>query len=224
MPNVPAKLSIKGKRFEILVDAEKAIQLKQGKPVSISNVLATDTIFNDIKKGLKASGADLNSAFGTEDSNAIAEKIIKSGEIEIPSEFKNKEREDKVKQAIDFLARNALDPATGKPHTPSRIQSALQQAGVNFDNRPIEDQMPKILDKLRPIIPIKIETKKLQIRIPAVHTGRAYGLLQEYKEKEEWLGNGDLQVTINIPAGMQMAFYDKLNGITHGSAIVEEVK
>ena len=60
--------------------------------------------------------------------------------------------------------------------------------------------------------------------VPAVHTGKVYGLLQEYKEKEDWLGNGDLQITLNIPVGIQMEFYDKLNGITHGSAISEEIK
>jgi ribosome maturation protein SDO1 len=224
MPNVPAKLTIKGKHFEVLVDAEKAIQLRQGKPVSIQNVLAFGTVFHDIKKGLKCSEADLTATFGTSDANTIGEKIIKSGEIEVPAEFRDKAREDKIKQVVDFLAKNALDPVTGRPHSASRIESALQQAGVNLDNRPIEEQISKVLDKLRPIIPIKIETKKLVVRVPAIHTGKVYGLLQEYKEKEEWLGNGDLQVTLNLPAGMQMAFYDKLNGITHGSAVVEEIK
>ena len=49
-------------------------------------------------------------------------------------------------------------------------------------------------------------------------------MLQEYKEKEEWLGNGDLSVVLNIPIGLQMEFYDKLNSVTHGSAMTEEVK
>jgi ribosome maturation protein Sdo1 len=142
----------------------------------------------------------------------------------VPSEYKAKEREDKVKQAVDWLSKNAMDPGTGKPHTPGRIQDAIKTAGINLDNRPIEEQMSNILAKIKVIIPIRIETKKLRVRIPAVHTGKAYGIIKEYMEKEDWLSNGDLQVTINIPAGMQMAFFDKLNAITHGSAIVEEIK
>ena len=71
---------------------------------------------------------------------------------------------------------------------------------------------------------IKIETKRLKIVIPAMHSGKAYSLIKEYREKEEWLNNGDLQVIVNIPAGLQLEFYDKLNGITHGSSIVEEIK
>ena len=68
------------------------------------------------------------------------------------------------------------------------------------------------------------ETKKIKIKIPAEHTGRAYGLIQDYKEKEEWLSNGSLEVILNIPTGIQSDFYDKLNNITHGSALTEEIK
>ena len=224
MTSVEAKLSIRGKRFEILVDPEKAVQLKRGLPVSIDNVLVTDDIYYDIKKGLKASIADLKTFFGTDDIKIIAEKIIKQGEVNVPAEFRKAEQENKIKQVVDFLSRNAVDPATGKPHTQKRIETALQQAGVNIENKPIDQQISGILDKLRVVLPIKIETKRLKILVPAVHTGKVYNLLKDYKEKEEWLSNGDLQCIINLPAGLQLEFYDKLNGITHGSSLVEEIK
>ena len=95
---------------------------------------------------------------------------------------------------------------------------------MNIQNVPIEKQIPEIVEKLRKIIPLKIETKKLRIKIPSVHTGKVYGLIQEYKESEDWLANGDLEVVLNIPVGIQMEFYDKLNGVTHGSATSEEMK
>ncbi len=224
MPNVPAKLSIKGKRYEILVDVDGAILVRQGKPVSMANVVVSECVFHDMKKGLRASEKDLTADFGTGEIGVIAERIIKNGEVNIPQEYRDSERENKIKQVIDFLSKNAMDPATGKPHTPARIKSAIESAGVSLDNRPVEEQISKVLDKIRPIIPIKIETKKLSIMIPAIHTGKVYGLITEYKEKEEWLNNGDLNVVINLPAGMQMSFYDKLNAVTHGSAIVKELK
>ena len=224
MAQVPAKLSIKGKRYEILVDVDGAIAVKQGKAVSMGNVVVSDAVFSDLKKGIRVSEADLIKDFGTKDINVIAERIIKNGEVNIPSEYRDQERENKIKQVIDFLVRNAMNPVTNRPYTPDLIKSSMERAGVNVDNRPIDEQIPKIMDKLRPILPIRIETKKLEIKIPAVHTGKVYGLITEYKEKEEWLNNGDLSVIINLPAGMQMAFYDKLNAVTHGSAIVQEIK
>jgi ribosome maturation protein SDO1 len=224
MTQVPAKLSLKGKRYEILVDVDKAIQLRQGKPVSMANVVVTDCVFTDLKKGTRASEKDLTADFGTTDIGVIASRIIKNGEVNIPAEYREKEQENKSKQVIDFIVRNAMNPTTNKPYTPDLIKSSIEKAGVNIDNRPVEEQISKVLEKLRVILPIKIETKKLEIKVPAIHTGKVYGLVNEYKEKEEWLNSGDLKVVINLPSGMQMAFYDKLNAVTHGSAIVEEIK
>jgi len=224
MVNVEAKLRIKGKNFEILVDVDKALQFKKGMNVSMQNVLAVSEIFYDFKKGLKASKADLKEFLGTEDINKAAEKIIKQGEVNIPQEYRDKEQENKVKQVVDFLARNALDSRTGKPYTPNTIEAGLKQAGIKIENKPVDAQIADIISKLRTVLPIRIETKRLKITIPAVHSGKVYNIIKEYKEKEDWLANGDLQVTVNLPAGLQMEFYDKLNGITHGSSIVEEIK
>jgi len=224
MGNVEAKLRIKGKVFGVLVDSDKAIELKGGKSVNIGEVLTADVVYSDIKKGMKASNSDLEGVFGTTDINVVAEKIIKSGELQVPAEYKNKKREEKLKQIIEFLARNAMDPQSGKPHTPERIKTVIEQSGVNIEDKPIEEQMPKVLDKIKTIIPIKVETKTLKITIPAEHTGRAYAIVKDFKESEKWKDNGDLECLIKLPAGMQMDFYDKLNNITHGAAIAEEIK
>lgn len=223
MVNVEARLKVKGKEFAILVDVDKALEFKK-KGGNIDDITATSEIFYDLKKGLKVSDSDLKECFGTTDVKEVAEKIIKRGEVVLPSEYKKKELDNRVKQVIDFLARNAVDPTTGNPHTGARIEQAIQQAGIKIENKPIEGQIGRIVSKLKETFPIKIETKKLKITVPSVHTGKVYGLLQEYKEKEQWLENGDLVVIINIPVGLEMDFYDKLNGITHGSAIVEEMK
>lgn len=224
MANTEARIKIKNKNFEILVDLDKAIDFKKGKNVLPQEYLAINIVFSDQKKGLKASEKDLAEAFGTSDIFAVAEKILKSGELVLPQEYKKKEQEGKRKQVVDFLAKNAIDPMTKRPHTPTRIEEALDKIGANIDNRPIEEQIPRIIEELKKVLPIKIENKKIIIRVPAMYTGKAYGLLQSYKEKEEWLNNGDLSCTINLPVGLQMEFYDKLNSITHGSAIAEEVK
>ena len=224
MSQVEAKIKINGRTFGILVDSIKAIAVKEGKSKVTGEVLATNEIFSDIKKGMRAGADEVMTAFGTNDIFKIAEKIIKSGELQIPAEYKNKQREEKIKQIIDFISRNAVDPKTSRPHTQERIKLALEQSGVNIDNRTVEEQISTIMEKLKEVIPIKIETKKLKVTIPAAHTARAYIVVKSFKEKEEWLNNGDLLCIINVPSGLQMDFYDKLNGVTHGAALVEEVK
>lgn len=224
MAQTTARIKQKGKNFEILVDLDDAVRFKKTGQGAIHNILEIDTIFSDHKKGFKAAASDLNSCFGTDDVYQISETILKNGEILLTQEYRDEEKEKKIKQVVEFLSRNAVDPRTGLPHTPERIKNVLEEAGVNITNRNIEEQIPEIIDKISGKIAIKIQTKRIKITIPAIHTGKAYGIVSPYKISEDWLSDGSLQCIIQIPAGLLMEFYDKLNSVTHGSALTEEMK
>tara|TARA_B100000315_G_C14554187_1_gene577328 strand:+ start:755 stop:1429 length:675 start_codon:yes stop_codon:yes gene_type:complete len=221
--NTIARIKQGKKHFEIIVDLDKALGFKKGTNVS-SDFLETDKVFTDSKKGEVASGSDLKEAFGTEDVNSISEKIVKSGEVLVTQEHRDEETEKRFKQVVDFLSNNAIDPQTGNPITAERIKSALEQSNVNIKNAPIEPQINDILSELNKIIPIKIQTKKIKVTVPAVYTGVVYGLMSPYKASENWLSNGDLEITINLPTGSTLSVYDKLNSMTHGTALTEEIK
>tara|TARA_Y100000296_G_scaffold16254_1_gene19006 strand:- start:845 stop:1525 length:681 start_codon:yes stop_codon:yes gene_type:complete len=220
--NTIARIKQGGKNFEIIVDLDKALEFK--KDGSSSDFLETDKIFTDSKKGFAASESDLNESFGTNNSQEISEKIVKSGEVLITQEHRNEEKEKKFRQVIEFLSNNSMDPQTGNPITSERIKSALEQSHVNIKNIPIENQINDIVSEISKIIPIKIETKKIKVTVPAIHTGKVYGVVNQYKEQENWLDNGDLEIILKIPSGIIMDFYDKLNSVTHGSALTEEIK
>jgi len=224
MTDTTAKLRHEHKIFETMVDLDSAMKLRKGESVDINEVVRDNVIWTDLKKGLKAGNDDLEKAFGTTEFNSIVEKIVRKGNLEVTQEYRDEALETKRKQVVDFLVRNAIDSRTNRPFTPDIIDSAIKQAGVKIENQPVDRQIKGIVEDLKTIIPIKIETKKIKIKIPAEHTGRAYGLIQEYKEKEEWLGDGSLEAVLNIPVGIQSDFYDKLNGITHGSAITSEIR
>lgn len=222
MTQTTARIKQAGKPFEIIVDLEKAIAFR--KTGQGNDFLESDRIFTDVKKGFTAKESDLKSAFGTDDIYEVAEKIVKNGEVLLTQDFRDEEREKKVKQVVDFLSRNALNPQTKMPHTPDRIKKALDEAHVNIKNGSIENQIQDIIEAISKVLPIKIETKKIKITIPAIHTGKMYGMVAQYKESEEWLSNGDLEVVVGIPAGIVMDFYDKLNSATHGAILTEEIK
>jgi len=222
MTQIIARIKQAGKHFEIIVNLDDALKFKKGEITSIE--AEGDKIFTDSKKGMVASNSDLNEAFGTTNLSDVVNKIIKNGEILVSQEHRDEEKEKKFKQIVDFLTNNTLDPKTGNPHTPERIKNALEEAHINIKNVPIENQIKDIVLEISEIIPIKIETKKIKITVPAIHTGKAYGVINQYKEQEKWLDDGSLEVIVNIPAGMIMNFYDKLNTFTHGSALTEEIK
>ena len=224
MTQTTARIKQAGKPFEIIVDLDKALEFKKGTSSSVDFLDAGSPVFTNSKKGMVAPNNDLKEAFGTTDVNTIAEKIVKNGEVLLTQEHRDEEREGKLRQVIDFLATNSMDPQTGNPHTAERIKNALEQSNVNIKNVPVENQIKEIVESISKILPIKLDTKKVKITIPAIHTGKAYGIVGQYKEEEKWLDNGDLQITVGVPSGMIMDFYDKLNSVTHGSAVTEEIK
>jgi len=222
MTDTTARLKKAGMDFEILVDLDEALKFK--KRLSDFLSIGGDRIFRDLKKGNVASKDDLEIAFKTTNVDEIGKIIIKQGEVLTDQEHRDEEKEKRVKQVVDFLSKNAIDAQTGNPLSPGKIKTALEQASILIKNAPIDSQIKEILEKLSLILPIKIETKKIRILVPAIQTGRVYGLLTQYKEKENWLNDGSLEVVVSIPAGITLEFYDKLNSMTHGSAITEEIK
>ncbi len=216
-----ARLKKGSLHFEILIDMAEALQVKKG----LSDFLDVhgDRIFTNARKGDVASHNDLEVSFGTSDVAEIGKIIVKQGEVLVDQAHRDEEKDKKIKQVVDFLTTNAMDPQTGNPISPERIKSALEESHVNIKNVPVQDQVQDILDAISKIIPIKIETRKIKITVPAVQTGKVYGLVAQYKEKENWLNDGSLEVVVNIPGEIVIDFYDKLNSMTHGSALTEEI-
>jgi ribosome maturation protein SDO1 len=220
--NTIARITKAGKHFEIIVDMKDALAVRK-KESNFLNVEG-DTVFTNVKKGDRASKDDLEVVFGTSDITEIAKTIVSQGEVLISQEVRSEEQEKKFKQIINFFVTNAIDAQSGNPYTESRIRNALEEIHINIKNTPVDQQIQEILPKLSAIIPIKLDTKKVKITIPAIQTGKAYGVIAQYKKEESWKDNGDLEVIVEVPSGIIMDFFEKLNNITHGSAVTEEIK
>ncbi|MCR4284998.1 MAG: ribosome assembly factor SBDS [archaeon] len=224
MTQTTARIKRGSKNYEILVDLEEALKFrKDPERGNINTVVVTNAIFYNLKSGEHASQEDLESAFGTRDITEVAAKIIKSGEIERTVESIRADQNKRYKQVVEFLSRNAVSPE-GRPYTPDRIMKALSEANVNVKNKPIEFQVGEILDQLSKILPIRIEKKKVKLTIPAIHTGKAYGIIKEFMTEEKWKENGNLEAIVEMPSGLIFDFYDRLNSATQGSVMSEELK
>lgn len=215
---VIAHLTLEGKKFEIYVDPELAELYKEGKKPDVKNILVVQEIFTNAKKGERAKQSDLEKAFGTSDIDKITEIILKKGIINLTTEQKRKKVEEKKKQIVALIAREAIDPRTNAPHPVARIEEALEKAKVQIDPfRDARDQLPEILKEIKFILPIKIEKVKVEVKIPSSFAHRSYGVLKSWGIiKEEWLNDGSLKVVIELPAGAQGEFYERLNKLTSG--------
>jgi ribosome maturation protein SDO1 len=215
-----ARLTKDNEHFEILVKPEKALDYRTGKIARITEVLAAETIFADANKGTKVSEEQMRKAFETTDPLKIADAILKKGTLQLTTEQRRKMTEDKRKQVIDFISRQAVDPKTNLPHPPLRIENAMEQIRYPIDpHKPVEEQARDIVKLLRPILPFKIEQISLGVRIPAEYSARAYGPIKNFGtiKQEEWRADGSWHGILEMPAGAYASFLNKLGEITKGS-------
>jgi ribosome maturation protein SDO1 len=218
------RLNLGGESFEILVHPDAALSYKMGRNVELSQVLAVDEIFSDESKGLRASSEKLNKSFRTTDIMQAAQRILSEGELQLTIEQRRRLTDEKRKQIIALIARNYIDPKTGLPHPPLRVEQALQEVRVSIDPfRDAESQSKAIVDALRAILPMKAEKVRLAVKIPAQFTAQAYGALKSSCDivKEEWGADGSLIAMVELPAGVHSSLVERLGATTKGSAQVK---
>jgi ribosome maturation protein SDO1 len=221
------RLAIEGDHFEIMVYPDAALDYKMGKHVEPSQVLAIDEVYSDSNKGLRASADKLRKYFKTEDHAVAALEVLKRGELQLTQEQRKRLTEEKRKQVISIISKSYVDPRTGLPHPPLRIDQAMVEARVAID--PFEganEQTKAVLEKIRLILPLKSEKVKLTVRCPAQYAGQTLGVLKGFGEilKEEWGQDGGLSAIIEVPAASQPSLLEKLGSATKGSAQVTLVK
>ncbi len=224
--HVIARLEIGGKKFEVLVDPEAAMRLREGKQVDPDELLVGDYVYRDVRRALKASPEELRKVFGTDDVKKIAVEIVKRGEIQMTAEQRRRLIEQKKKQIIMFIARNAIDARTKLPVPPQRIEAAMEEAGVGVDPfKPVEEQAMQIIRALQRILPLKVARALLRVRIPPEYAPRVYSELQRLGEVKsmDWKTDGSLVAELEIPAGMQQEVIDRLNKLTRGQVEVKIV-
>jgi len=204
--------------FEILVDPEKARKIRHGEKIPLEDVVAARDVFTDSKKAKRASESDLNQVFGTNSFDEIAMKIIQKGEIQLTTEQRRKMQENRKKQIVSLISRQAVDPRTHIPHPPGRIEKALDQTKIHVDPfKSAEEQVSNVLKALKPILPIKMEMIKIAVKVSAQYSGQICSYVHEHNLiKEEWKSDGSYLALVEISAGMQDAFFNRLNKMTHG--------
>ncbi|MGV8168597.1 MAG: ribosome assembly factor SBDS [Candidatus Nanoarchaeia archaeon] len=224
-----AKYQKYGLTFELVVEPDLAVAYKTSKSKTEEDfraMLRAEKIFFDAKKGELADEEDLIKVFGTKDFFKIAKKIIEEGEIQLTAEYREKLREEKRRKIIELIHRMCVDPKTGLPHPVLRIENAMHEAKVKIDEyQKAEDQVQEIISKLKPIIPIKVDEKIINITMPLHYAAKLRGTLSGYGsiESEQWVGDHYL-CKIKVPAGIYLDLMDELNSKTHGSADIKTEK
>jgi len=215
-----------GKRFELLVDPDKAYMYKEGKKQDLNNILVSEEVYADAKKAEKQKSSLVEKVFGTQDIFVILKKVLDDGHIQLTTDMRRKKLEEKRKKIIDIIARESIDPRTKAPHPLLRIQNAMEQARVKIDpfKKP-EDQLPAVVKTLKKILPMKIEKVRVAVKVPAQYVYNCYTAIKSQGiKKEEWTKGGDLIAVVEIFAGMKGEFLERLAHLTNGTIESKDLK
>lgn len=243
--NIIGRLEKSGRRFEMLLDPDEAWKakkyireeinrrLKDGSEKSrlspqeiiddpnipLENIFESFIVFEDLRRGKKATDGDMEVVFDTTEGRTIAAHILLDGDIQWTRKQRDEEKEKKLRQIINIISKNAINPQNKKPHPPERIEKAIEEASVKIDliKNP-EEQVDDVVKQIRSIIPIKMEQIELAVKIPTSFTAKGYNIVAQmaHIKKDEWQSDGSWVAVITLPAGLQMELMDKLNKLTHG--------
>ncbi|MEF8827377.1 MAG: ribosome assembly factor SBDS [Halapricum sp.] len=220
---VTARLESHGERFEVLVDPDAALAIKRGEfDGELEEVIAAEDVFENASRGDRPPENALEEVFGTTDPMEIIPEVIERGEIQITAEQRREMQEQKRRQLIQRITRNAVNPQMDDaPHPPDRIESALEETDFRVDPmEPVENQVDEALEALRPVIPIRFDEVTIAVQLPPEYAGSGQAKIREFGElkREEWQNDGSWVGVVQFPAGLQNDFYELVNEVSSGTA------
>ena len=218
---VIARYETGGNRFEILIDPKAAQEYKEGDDIDWEDAIAADGIWADSAKGDRAPEHLVNDTFESTDLIEIYKTILTEGNIQLTSQQRNEMVDQKRKQIIAHVVANAMNPQTGGPHPPQRIENAIDEARFSIDPmEAIERQVEKLIKSIKPLIPISFEKIRVAVKIQAIHVGKCYGQIsslaniqsEEYQKDGSWIG------MLEMSAASFVKLEDVLGSLTKGTA------
>ena len=154
----------------------------------------------------------------------IVVKILKEGKLQLTADQRNEILKEKRVEIVDFIHIHCINPRENVPIPKDRIDKAIIDLGVNIDYKEeAKNQALEIINLLKPVMPIRLESVKLALKIPPSYTGSMYGSIISAGEliQEEWLTDGSLAVIVQIPSGLQADFLEQVTSRTKGKAQVK---
>ena len=158
------RLRKNGKRFEVAAYKNKVVNWRSGAETDLANVLQISAVFQNVSRGIRATGADLMAAFGTEDQAECARFILSKGELEKGELERGAEFDNLFRDVAATVAEKCVNPTTARPYTVNFIEAALRDAHFSVvPGKAAKSQALKAIAALRDVI--NIERAKIALRI-----------------------------------------------------------
>ena len=218
---VIARYETGGNRFEILIDPKAAQRYSEGDEIDWEDAIAADGVWSDSSKGERTPDMLVNNTFETTDLIEIYKKILVEGTIQLTSQQRKEMVEQKRKQIVAHIVANAMNPQTGGPHPPQRIENAIDEVRYSVDPmETMDSQVEKIIKSIKKLIPISFEKIRVAVKIKAIYVGKCYGQITSLSkiESEEYQKDGSWIGMLEMSATSFAKLEDTLGSLTKGTA------
>lgn len=215
-----------GRHFELDVNPDKAIDYKEGKIIDLKEVVMSWHIFADIKKGLLASKEALTAVFDGKSIDEIIGEILKTGDLQLTSEHRQKIRDAKYSKIINDIHRMAIDTRTMSPIPITRIKNGLEETKFKVkDNESFDKLFKNAIKGLKTVIPLRITNLQYEIYFDVKYADELLRIISDMGQilKKEFMQD-KMHVICEISSGLKEELLEHINNITKGTSKVDLIK
>jgi len=166
--------------FEVACKVGTVLKYRKGQ-LAFENVLSSEEIWKDIKKGDRPSADELKTTFNTDDVKAIAKMIVDKGDVQLTDNERKEILEKKRNEIINYIHKYYIEPKTKTMIPITRIDSALTEIKVRIDpDQPTEKQIQEIIKKLPGVLTIKRAEISGVVSTTHQYLAQVSGVLKKY--------------------------------------------
>lgn len=202
MPEMLVRLKRGKTTFEVPTNEGSVTKFREKELKSLQDVLVSDEVYTDFKKGSKASKEQLVAAFETDNVNTILEQIVLKGDVQVSAGERKDKLEAKRQEIVAYIHKNYVDPGRGSQVPMTRVDLALAKLKPRIDaDQPADRQVTAMMGKLTEILPLRKGNASISgvVTVPSRHMGAASGVVRKYGSvTEEEYGADGAHYTLEV--------------------------
>lgn len=134
----------------------------------VDEVLHTQTVFQNVTKGVIAKSKDLKKAFGTDDHAKCALIILDKGELQVSERERQVAYESMFRDVATIVSEKCVNPDSHRPYTYTMIERALKDIHFAVSvSKSAKKQALVAIARLKESIPIERAQMRLRLTVPA---------------------------------------------------------
>lgn len=180
------------KKFEVMTKDGSVRKFRDGK-LGWNNVLMTDMVFINHKKGDVAKKSDLIEVFGTDNLETCLQIIVKEGELQVNATERKEDMDNHRRKVLAYLHKAYIDEC-GRPRPLMFLESILDNSKVKITvgDHLVQKQAEELVKELQGTLVFKKSTKEYTIVLTHQHAKKCQGIIYKYGSsvREKWNEKG----------------------------------